>query len=179
LSTDDPRAAHRYQPFWCEENAFHLACEPALAARPRHVVFISNAARAVGMWGQRAARPGRAMAWDYHVVVLVAEPWEVWDLDTVLGCPVPARAYLRGSFHPDLPEEYLPSFRLVEAEIFAATFASDRSHMLRGGRYRKPPPPWPPIGVPGRESNLMRFVDVITPFNGEVLDLAALWARVA
>jgi hypothetical protein len=111
-------------------------------------------------------------------VLLVAEPWEIWDLDTLLGFPVPARAYLRGSFHPGLPEEYHPRFRLVEAEILASTFASDRSHMMRGGRYRKPPPPWPAIGVPARTSNLMRFVDVTAPFVGEVLDLADLWARV-
>lgn len=173
MSTD-----HLYQAYWCEENVYHLAREPALAARPRHVVFISNEARAVAMWSQRAGRPGGAMAWDYHVVLLVAEPWEVWDLDSLLGCPVAARAYLRGSFHAGLPEEYHPRFRLVDAEIFAAAFASDRSHMRSGDRYRKPPPPWPPIGVPERVSNLMRFVDVSAPFLGEVIDLAELWARV-
>jgi hypothetical protein len=132
------------------------------------------------MWNQRAAgRPGRAMVWDYHVVVLARDPWEIWDLDTFLGCPVPAADYLRGSFHPAVPPEYHPRFRLVDAEPFAASFASDRSHMRRrDGRYKKPPPPWPPIGAPERESNLMRFVDVEAPFLGEVLDLDELLARI-
>jgi hypothetical protein len=130
------------------------------------------------MWNQRAAgRPGRALLWDYHVVVLARDPWEIWDLDTFLGCPVPAADYLRLSFQPGLPAEYAPRFRLVDADTFAATFASDRSHMLRrDGRYKKPPPPWPPIGA--SESNLMRFVDVESPFLGEVLDLRELYQRI-
>lgn len=170
----------RYQAFYCEENAYHLAREPVVAARPREVMFISNPTRSIAMWNQRAAgQPGAAMLWDYHVVLLVQDPWEIWDLDTFLGCPVPAADYLQGSFRPDLPAHYQPYFRLVEADELAATFASDRAHMRRrDGHYKRPPPPWPPIGVPGRESNLMRFVDVTAPFVGEVVDLARLVERV-
>lgn len=133
------------------------------------------------MWNQRAAgRPGRALVWDYHVVVLARDPWEIWDLDTFLGCPVPAAEYLLHTFHPTLPAEYAPRFRLVEADTFAAAFASDRSHMRTlDGRWQKPPPPWPPIGAPERESNLLRFVDVEAPFLGEVLDLRQLFARIS
>jgi hypothetical protein len=74
----------------------------------------------------------------------------------------------------------MPRFRVVDAEAFVASFASDRSHMRRrDGGFREPPPPWPPIGAPGAAPNLMRFVDVTAPFAGEVLDLEALGARVA
>jgi hypothetical protein len=172
------RTSFRYQAFFCEENVYHLAGEPRFAARPRQVVFISNPTRSTAMWNQRAAgAPGVAMLWDYHVVLLVAEPWEVWDLDTFLGLPVPAADYLGGSFHGRLPGHYQPYFRLVEAETFAVTFASDRSHMKRrDGQWKRPPPPWPAIG--DGAPNLMRFVDVTAPFVGEVLDLGTLCARV-
>jgi protein N-terminal glutamine amidohydrolase len=171
----------RYCPFYCEENVFHLAQEPLLAGRPREVIFISNADRACAVWHQRAAaRPGWPILWDYHVVLLAGSPWEVWDLDTTLGMPMPAPEYLRRSFRDGVPEEYRPRFRVVEAEAFVAAFASDRSHMrLPGGRWRKRPPPWPPIGAPGAEPNLMRFVDMNAAFLGEVLDLRGMLARVA
>jgi protein N-terminal glutamine amidohydrolase len=173
--------SHRYQPFYCEENVFHLAAEPSLARRPREVVFISNAARSCPVWHQRAApRDGWPILWDYHVVLLVATPWEVWDLDTTLGMPAPAQHYLRESFRAGVPDELAPRFRVVDAGAFVSTFASDRSHMRgAGGHYKEPPPPWPPLGAPGAEPNLARFVDVTAPFHGEVLDLRGLLARVA
>ena len=171
-----------YCPYYCEENVFHLAREPVLRGRAREVVFISNAERSCAMWHQRAAvKRGWPILWDYHVVLLVGAPWEVWDLDTTLGMPAPAADYLRRSFRAgELPEELAPRFRVVGADALAATFASDRSHMrLPDGRFRKPPPPWPPIGAPGAEANLMRFVDMEAPFLGEVLDLGGMLARVA
>ncbi|APR75035.1 Hypothetical protein A7982_00381 [Minicystis rosea] len=175
----DP-ATFRYQAFYCEENIYHLATEPIVASRPRAVVFISNRTHRTAMWNQRAAgAPGQVIIWDYHVVLLVEDPWEVWDLDTHLGCPVPAADYLRESFNPHVLPQFLPSFRLVDADLFATSFASDRTHMIKKrGRYERPPPPWPCIGVPDREPNLMRFVDMTTPFLGEVLDLAELARRV-
>ena len=169
----------RYQPFYCEENVFHLCADDRVAQRPREIVFISNAARSCAMWHQRAAhRPGAPMVWDYHVVLLVGAPWEIWDLDTTLGFPVPALAYLRRSFRADVPAEYLPVFRVVEAGAFAAAFASDRSHMRGPEGWLRPPPPWPAPGAPGAAPNLMRFVDVTAPFLGEVMDLGAMVARV-
>ena len=171
----------RYHAFYCEENVFHLAAEPEIAHRPREVVFISNPDRSCVMWHQRAARrPGAPLLWDYHVVLLVGAPWEVWDLDTTLGFPVPAEAYLGASFRADVPAEYLPLVRVVEARVFTGAFASDRSHMRRpDGRWLRPPPPWPALGAAGAEPNLMRFVDVTSPFLGEVLDLDAMRARVS
>jgi hypothetical protein len=173
--------SYRYHPFYCEENVFHLAREPALADRRRRVVFITNPERACAVWHQRAAeRPTWPIFWDYHVVLLVEGPWEVWDFDTLLGLPVPAADYLRRSFPEGLRDPHHPRFRVVDAEIFAETFASDRSHMRgAGGRYQKPPPPWPAIGHPGAASNLMRFADVTTPFLGEVIDLSGMLERVA
>jgi hypothetical protein len=179
---DAERARFLYQPFYCEENVHQLCRDPLFAGRRCDVVFISNPDRTCVMWHQRAARrPGGHLFWDYHVVLLtLADGWEVWDLDTTLGLPVPADEYLAGSFRDGIAPELMPRFRIVDAALFVQTFASDRAHMrLPGGAFRKPPPPWPPIGPPGAPSNLMRFVDMEQPFLGEVLDLAALRARVA
>jgi protein N-terminal glutamine amidohydrolase len=168
----------RRQPFYCEENVWQLCQEPRFAHRPREVVFVSNPARALPMWHQRAAR-GRPIVWDYHVLLLARDPCEIWDVDTLLGVPVPALEYLGESFHPGVPAEMRPLFRLVPAEIFTATFASDRSHMRRpDGSFEKPPPPWPAIGAPGAPSNLLAFVEMEQPFLGEVLSLAELTARI-
>ena len=175
------RANFLYQPFYCEENVYHLCVDPRFADRQRQVVFISNRGRTCVMWHQRAARKaGAHLFWDYHVVLLARSPWEIWDLDTTLGLPVPAADYLAMSFRNDLLDPFMPRFRMIDAALFAATFASDRSHMRRpGGAYRWPPPPWPPIGPPDAEPNLMRFVDMDQPFVGEILDLRSLSARVA
>ncbi len=171
----------RYQPFYCEENVFHLAREPILEGRPREVVFISNEARSCPMWHQRAApRAGWPILWDYHVVLLCGAPWEVWDLDTTLGMPVPAADYLRRSVREGLGDDLEPRFRVVPAADFARVFCSDRAHMRdAGGRYKKPAPPWPPIAPPDTEPNLMRFVDMVAPFLGEVLDLEGLLLHIA
>jgi protein N-terminal glutamine amidohydrolase len=168
----------QYQPFYCEENVWQLCAHPALAGRELEVVFVSNAARLVAMWHQRAAPPGEAILWDYHVFVIAREPSEVWDLDTDLGAPVAAERYFAASFRPVAPE-HAPRFRVVDASLFRSAFASDRSHMRRdgSGHFLKEPPPWPPIGAPGAASNLMSFVDTTADFLGAVVDLDALRAR--
>jgi hypothetical protein len=178
-----PRAngSFRYAPFYCEENVFHLAREPMFAGRRREVVFISNEKRACAIWHQRAAvRAGWPILWDYHVVLLCADPWEVYDLDTTLSMPCAAAEYLRKSFRPEAGEDLGPRFRIVEAGLFAQSFASDRSHMRTPeGSYVKAPPPWPPIGAPGAAPNLLSFIDMEAPFVGDVVELGALFSRIA
>lgn len=170
-----------YHPFYCEENVFHLLANEVFGARPRSAVFVSGLLGGCVMWCQRAARARFApIFWDYHVFVLAEDPWEVWDLDSTLGMPVPAREYLIRSFRPGLPPELAPVFRVVPGEDLRAAFASDRSHM-RGadGRFERPPPPWPPVSAAERGSNLARFIDMETPFVGEVLSLPAFQMRVS
>lgn len=169
----------RYQAYYCEENAALLCRHPALAGRDPAAVFVRGAGGPCVVWDQRIAAEEQApVCWDYHVVVLVRDPWEVWDLDTTLGCPAPAEVYVRRSFRPEvrLPAELRPRFRVVPAEALARTFASDRSHM-RGpdGAYTQPPPPWAPLG---EGSTLARLLAVGDPIAGEELTLAELLARV-
>lgn len=173
----------RYQPFYCEENIFHLCQHPLFTARAPSALFVSGAGGECVMWHQKQARrPGAPMSWDYHVLLLVRDPWEIWDFDTTLGFPVPAATYLRRSFRPEitLPEELTPWFRRVAAADLASTFASDRSHMRgRGGEFQRPPPPWPAIGQEGVASNLERFLTRDDAIAGEVLSLPALLARIS
>lgn len=176
-----PRTDFLYQPFYCEENVFHLCGHAGLAGRAPRAVVISGALGGFVMWHQRAAR-GRAapLFWDYHVIVLADDPPEVWDLDTTLDFPSPALEYMRRSFRAGLPRELAPLFRVVPAEVFVATLASDRSHMRRpDGRFERPPPPWPTVSAPERGSNLHRFVDMSDRFVGEVLSLEEMCERAA
>jgi hypothetical protein len=171
----------RYQPYYCEENVYHLCHDPDLAPREPAALFIGGGADGCLMWHQRSApRKGEPIVWDYHVVLLVREPWEIWDLDTTLAQPVAAASYLLRSFRPHLaiPAELAPRFRLVGKTELAATFASDRSHMRRpDGGWNEPPPPWPPIGREGMRDSLTRYLDMDDPIAGERLDLPALLAR--
>jgi hypothetical protein len=170
-------AGFRYHPFYCEENAWWLCAEPALGPGPRHVVFITNRRGSCPLAAQRAAPPGELCWWDYHVVVLDGGN-RIWDLDTRLGCPVPATAWLRGSFPfaARLPADLAPLFRLVPAHDYRAHFASDRGHMRTAtGGWLHPPPPWPPIGAGMRLPDYRR---VTADGPGELLDWTAMLGRV-
>ncbi|MCB1652822.1 MAG: hypothetical protein KDI41_02380 [Pseudomonadales bacterium] len=166
--------------FYCEENVHRLLGRPELAELPRWVVFISNVKNSCALWQQRAAGAGRWVIWDYHVVVMARhdDGIRVYDLDSRLTFPTPLAAYVTGTFPfaTRMPVELSPRFRVVPADRFLATFSSDRSHMRTpDGGYTYPPPPWPPIQVEGLPpSTLARFVDMNTPFEGEVMDLEGL-----
>ncbi|HLT38312.1 MAG TPA: hypothetical protein VK034_18630 [Enhygromyxa sp.] len=178
-----------YCPFFCEENVWHLCAHPRVAAAERRVVFISNPDRRVAMWGQKASRePRAAIAWDYHVVLLLRElgrAWQVWDLDARDPGPRSAAGWLRDSFdHAGLlPPSYAPRFRMIDGPEYRRHLRSDRRHMLRpDGTPMQPPPPWPEIlGEPPAcapvddGSNLSRFIDTVDPgFLGRVFDLREL-----
>jgi protein N-terminal glutamine amidohydrolase len=165
----------RYQPFYCEENVWWLLHDLAAEAQ---AVFITNAGSSVALWEQRAAPPGEPVIWDYHAIAIA--DGQAWDLDSRLGLPVPLGRYLVESFHflPPAAAAFAPRFRLVPAALFHARFASDRSHMRVGGRWLKPPPPWPPPQPVGIEpTNLKRFLDLDDPIAGEVVDLQGLRHR--
>lgn len=171
-------APSRYQPFYCEENIWHLAGR--FAADEARVVFISNASRRCLLLGQRAGGEADEVVWDYHVVLFACadDAWQVWDLDCTAGAPLPAWRWLDVTF-PHVgrtPPCFDPMFRVVDAPTFVAGFASDRRHMrTAAGGWQAPPPPWPPIGD---GFNLMRWVDLDDrSMPGEIVDLAGLRAR--
>jgi len=170
------RTRFRYQPFYCEENAWWLCVEPDLGQGPRYVVFIANHAGLCLFLNQRAAPPGEPIGWDYHCVV-VDGAGRIWDLDTRLGLPLPGRDWLAGSmpFAARLRPELAPWFRLVPAPDYRRDFASDRSHMrLPDGRWQDPPPPWPEIG---QGMTLPDYLHLSGDGPGELLDVGGFTAR--
>lgn len=170
-----------YHPYYCEENVWQLLGRPEWAGRAACAVVISNRWKTCALWSQRAAEAGHPVIWDYHVIALArsAVGWDVWDFDTRLGMPVGAADYLAGTFPPEKVGEvagWESMFRVVPAQAYLATFSSDRSHM-EGTPH--PPPPWPPIRRGAETMNLWRFVDMQTPFVGDVLSLGELTRRFA
>lgn len=167
------RARQRHQPFFCEENVLQLLHCPDLPER-RSVVFVSNAARTVAMWGQRAAVRD-PIVWDYHVVLLLPEQGLVVDLDDRDQVAWPVREWLAHAFRGDVEAEFRPRFRVVDGVEFLAVFSSDRSHMLDArGRPVRPFPDWPAPFDPARGMNLLRFVDLDDAIAGVVVDAAGL-----
>lgn len=166
-----------YWPRFCEENVWHLAGSEQFEARDAWVAVVTNPRRAVAMWFQRASElPGQPLLWDYHVIMFARTGRgnvEVWDLDTLLGLPVPAGRYLDASFEAGTtPEELRPHFRLMAAPEYRNSFASDRRHMKGAdGTWLAPPPPWSAIG---RGHSLPEMIDLGARGPGQVLDLGGL-----
>ncbi|MFP4113405.1 MAG: hypothetical protein ACLFUA_03445 [Spirochaetales bacterium] len=164
--------SYEYAPFYCEENVYRLAFErfaarrienPAAAAvRPdAFVVLISNPDESVALATQRAGRgPEKIVVWDYHVVYV--EGAVVYDLDTVLPCPIDSTRYLARTFPSRLlaPESpHAARFSCVPAARFLEVFSSDRSHMRSAdGSYIHAPPPWPSIYRPELGNTLFELV---------------------
>lgn len=166
--------SYRYAPYYCEENIWHLCQEDDFASFERKVVLISNETRTCALWSQRA-RPAEfePVIWDYHVILLFRnDGWQVFDLDTVCGAPVAFAKYADYTFGSgEIPEEFLPKFRVVDADEFVASFSSDRSHMLTAdGQWQVPPPPWPAI-IRNDQSNLMKLIDMAEAEPGTVMSL--------
>ncbi len=172
-----------YQPFYCEENVWQLANQRRELPGERFVVFISNPTKSCALWAQRVAPSlEQPVIWDYHVILIerTKDQVQALDLDTTLGVPLALSEYLARTFAipAGLPEpvraQIAPRFRVVPAARFLACFASDRSHMKIEEGYHQPPPPWPRIQTNEAEMNLMRFVDMERPFEGELFELESL-----
>lgn len=163
--------APAYCPYYCEENIWQLCADGRVAADDKRVLVISNAARQVACWGQRAAESAESvLVWDYHVVLAAGDAgrWQIWDLDTRLGLPVSAGDYLAQTFRP-VPPRFAPLFRVIDCADYRRVLNTDRRHMRRqDGSYDQPPPAWPAIG---QGFNLDRFIDMDDEIVGKVVDL--------
>ena len=169
----------RHQPFWCEENIWHLAGDPAIGLGERHVLILTGQDGEVACWAQRAAPdPGSPVLWDYHVVLaLHTAPgtWQIWDLDTHLGHPLPVSTWLTGTFRHQnqIPLSFRPRFALIPAADYRRDLYSDRSHMRTPtGGWQQPPPPWPAITSGTR--TLTAYLDSATIDLGGIIDRFAV-----
>nr|XP_014346791.1 PREDICTED: protein N-terminal glutamine amidohydrolase [Latimeria chalumnae] len=127
---------------------------------------ISTPCKEVPIWKQQSGRGDNPVIWDYHVILLhVASEVErfIYDLDTVLPFPCPFNVYVEEAFKSD--KDIQPAFRrklrLIRADIYLNTFASDRSHMKDpSGKWRMPPPPYSCIETKDSKMNLDAFISM-------------------
>ncbi|KAI8911762.1 N-terminal glutamine amidase-domain-containing protein, partial [Gorgonomyces haynaldii] len=123
-----------YQRCYCEENIYKLL---ELEEDAQYCVFISNKARKVPFWDPIKD----VVVWDYHVIA--CGKGKVFDLDSSLPIGCHWKDYVRHVLGGhQLPEEYQRMYRIVEKQAYLDTLSSDRSHMLRDGKYIAEPPAW-------------------------------------
>ncbi|XP_028819103.1 protein N-terminal glutamine amidohydrolase [Denticeps clupeoides] len=178
-----PREECIYTSCYCEENVWKL-CEYVQEQRTCpteevYAVFVSNERKTIPVWKQKSGRGSEPVVWDYHVVLLHVDQkgeGSVYDLDTVLPFPCPLSTYSREAFRPDqgLPKAFWRKLRVIPAEMYLNTFASDRSHMKdAGGEWRMPPPPYPCIETSETKMNLDDFISMDTQVGcGKVYSLS-------
>ncbi len=170
-----------YQPYYCEENIWHLCQSEQVRGWERQAVFISNSARMCALWQQKSALTAdEPVVWDYHVILCARKgqaAWQVFDPDTRLGMPVAAGEYLRLCFPwaGQIQPQFAPEFRLIDADSYVAEFSSDRAHMRNkaDGSWLQPPPAWPAI-FRNERSNLSDYIDMSRSGTGSVVDLSGL-----
>lgn len=170
-----------YTKCYCEENVWHL-CDYVRQHQLKKlgncfVVFISNENKTVPLWMQKAGKDlSHPVVWDYHVILVYSEEAGslVYDLDSLLPFPYSFRKYTSQTFKSDLLllPRYHRKFRVVSAQMYLDTFASDRTHMIRDGRYLMEPPSYPCIQTSDCSNNLQQFISMDQAIGvGEVLTL--------
>jgi len=177
--TDLKREDFHYQPFYCEENIWHICRNEPFDHG--YVIFIASTGDSFPMLNQRVMdHPSIPVSWDYHAVLLVhSEDNLIIDFDTALPFCCDIRRYFSHSFLDNrlLKEHEQPLFRIVPASEYVTVFSSDRVHMKTKTGWLAPPPDWPTIGEP--PSNLSDFIDMGNKAIGDVLTLEEVLARFA
>ncbi|XP_056378684.1 protein N-terminal glutamine amidohydrolase isoform X2 [Hyla sarda] len=147
-----------YTSCYCEENVWKL-CEHLRDQSPHlleefFAVFLSNENRMIPIWKQMSGKREDPVIWDYHVVLLrdCSDGRRfIYDLDTLLPFPSPCDTYIKEALRLDhnIHRDFRRKLRVIRAEEYLRTFASDRSHMKdANNEWRKPPPPYPCIKTP-------------------------------
>ncbi|XP_780924.4 protein N-terminal glutamine amidohydrolase [Strongylocentrotus purpuratus] len=185
LSILPPLAECFYCTCYCEENAWKM-CESVQKNFPNelsraYAVFISNDERKVPLWMQKQSPSEEVpIVWDYHVIMVHQHPSsgsQVYDMDTSYTFPVDFEKYVTTAVGTNdrLMEEFYRFFRVIPAQEFLDTLASDRSHMKKeDGEYKSPPPSHPCIvAKDGTTMNLDSFIKMEKGTgHGEVMTLA-------
>ena len=154
-----------YTKCYCEENVWKL-CESLACCQQNRAfaVFISNHNKSVPLWSQTAGDGSNngLVIWDYHVILLILDDSNslIYDLDSTLPFPCPLESYISETFHPEhnLKEKFQQMLRLIPAEKYLSTFASDRSHMIKDdGSWLATPPHYPCIETSNSKMNIDKF----------------------
>ncbi|XP_028673055.1 protein N-terminal glutamine amidohydrolase [Erpetoichthys calabaricus] len=158
-----------YTSCYCEENIWklcrHIALQKPCPIEEVYVIFISNESRMIPLWKQKSSRGGNPVIWDYHVILLHTSHsgCHIYDLDTILPFPCSLKCYVDEAFRSDdlINLTFKRKLRVIPADTFLKTFASDRSHMKDPtGEWRMPPPPYPCIETTECKMNLDDFISM-------------------
>ncbi|XP_075616697.1 LOW QUALITY PROTEIN: protein N-terminal glutamine amidohydrolase-like [Balearica regulorum gibbericeps] len=151
--------------FCSEENVWKLCdyirSQDQYPLEEFYAVFIANDRRMIPLWKQKSGHGDEPVVWDYHVILLHVSGGEqnfVYDLDTALPFPCPFDVYSVEAFGLDdsLHPEFHRKIRMIRADLYLKTFASDRSHMKdANGKWQKPPPSYPCIETAGQLPELL------------------------
>lgn len=164
----------KYQPFYCEENIWHLCQHPQYLGG--HVIVISAYGDFFPMFFQKTGQGKHQLIfWDYHVVLL--QDGKIHDFNSTLSLSTPSQNYFAHSFADEarLKPLQIPYFRVLSSKDYVESFASDRRHMKTQSGWNAPPPDWPLISA--TSSNLKQFTDMRDTTFGEVLNQAEVWEQ--
>ncbi|XP_075271718.1 protein N-terminal glutamine amidohydrolase isoform X2 [Opisthocomus hoazin] len=139
---------------------------PCFAVKKTFGNFASTSGARIPLWKQKLGPGDEPVVWDYHVILLHVSSGEqnfIYDLDTVLPFPCPFDMYSVETFRLDdsLRPEFHRKIRMIQADLYLKTFASDRSHMKdANGKWQKPPPSYPCIETADSKMNLDDFISM-------------------
>ena len=166
----------KYQPYYCEENIWHLCQHPQYLGG--EVVFIASYGDYFPMLCQAGSdHPSYPIFWDYHVVLL--KDGYIHDFNSTLPFSTSVTEYFERSFIDEnlLTPLQKPMFRVLSAEDYVENFLSDRRHMKTADDWDAPPPDWQMISESA--SNLHRFVDMRDLEFGKVLSAGEFLRKAA
>lgn len=128
--------SYTYTALFCEENIWLLAKSlhtEGLPLESMQVLFLSNPAKQIVLFDQKSVPLGKAVVWDYHVILWAKTTKKslIFDFDSRLPFPCPASQYVHSSFpNPQtLPEKFHFYIRQIPAANYLQQFYSDRKHM--------------------------------------------------
>lgn len=132
----------------------------------------------------------QVVVWDYHVILVYTgdDSTLIYDLDSTLPFPASFGDYCQATFGSDaqLQDCYHRKLRVIPAQKYLDTFASDRRHMKsrlpdgKEGEWLQPPPIWPCIRTDAAVHNLDSFIDMTDGAGeGEVLDLDSFVSKLS
>ncbi|KAG8570167.1 hypothetical protein GDO81_011127 [Engystomops pustulosus] len=156
--------------YYSEENVWKL-CDYIREQTPHlleeiYAVYLSNENRMIPIWKQKCGKGEEPVIWDYHVILLHDcrnGQRFIYDLDTELPFPCPCDFYIKEALRSDhnVHKDFRRKLRVIKAEEYLRTFASNRSHMKDGNNeWKKPPPPYPCIKTPESSMNLDDFISM-------------------
>ena len=120
------------------------------------------------------------VVWDYHVILIHSKSEKqsyVYDFDSIYSFPVKFEEYCLNSFKEEPYKiQFHYQFRVIKAQEFLQTFASDRSRMkYKDGTFMKPPPNYDCIQTLNEIDNLNMFISMDQSFPiGQIMNFKQL-----